>query len=379
MPNEQIILGVDPGTTIMGFGLIKTTITSMELIQMHELHLKKYDDHFLKLGIIFKRTIELIEEYHPDELAIEAPFFGKNVQSMLKLGRAQGVAMAAGLSREIPITEYSPKKIKMAITGNGNASKEQVAKMLQSLLKIKTLPKNLDATDGLAAAVCHYYNQGTVTKGKSYTGWSAFVNQNPKKVKSSTQFSFYLAMSNLYFHYPFCKQACHYCNFHFSTNQKQADQLWYSMQRELEIRFDEVKVPLQSIYFGGGSPSLLPPNKIASLLDRVKAQHSIHDSLEITMEVNPDDVTREYLKEIRQAGVNRLSLGIQSFQEKDLQLMNRAHTVDNALNALEWVSDIFLNFSIDLIYGIPNSTLKEWEEKYQKQLFIIKLKKVRYY
>jgi crossover junction endodeoxyribonuclease RuvC len=103
---------------------------------------------------------------------------------MLKLGRAQGVAMAAGLSREIPITEYSPKKIKMAITGNGNASKEQVAKMLQSLLKIKTLPKNLDATDGLAAAVCHYYNQGTVTKGKSYTGWSAFVNQNPKKVKS---------------------------------------------------------------------------------------------------------------------------------------------------------------------------------------------------
>ena len=175
-------------------------------------------------------------------------------------------------------------------------------------------------------------------------------------------------MSNLYFHYPFCKQACHYCNFHFSTNQKQVDQLWYSMQRELEIRFDEVKVPLQSIYFGGGSPSLLPPNKIASLLDRVKAQHSIHDSLEITMEVNPDDVTREYLKEIKQAGVNRLSLGIQSFQEKDLQLMNRAHTADNALNALEWVSDIFLNFSIDLIYGIPNSTLKEWEENLNKAL-----------
>ena len=175
-------------------------------------------------------------------------------------------------------------------------------------------------------------------------------------------------MSNLYFHYPFCKQACHYCNFHFSTNQKQVDQLLYSMQRELEIRFDEVKVPLQSIYFGGGSPSLLPPNKIASLLDRVKAQHSIHDSLEITMEVNPDDVTREYLKEIKQAGVNRLSLGIQSFQEKDLQLMNRAHTVDNALNALEWVSDIFLNFSIDLIYGMPNSTLKEWEENLNKAL-----------
>ena len=184
MQNEQIILGIDPGTTIMGFGLIKTTKNSMELIQMHELHLKKFDNHFMKLGIIFKRTIELIEEYHPDELAIEAPFFGKNVQSMLKLGIAQGVAMAAGLSREIPITEYSPKKIKMAITGNGNASKEQVAKMLQSLLKIKTLPKNLDATDGLAAAVCHYYNQGTVVSGKSYTGWSAFVNQNPKKIQS---------------------------------------------------------------------------------------------------------------------------------------------------------------------------------------------------
>ena len=138
----------------------------------------------MKLGLIFKRTLELIDEYHPDELSIEAPFFGKNVQSMLKLGRAQGVAMAAGISREVPITEYSPKKIKMAITGNGNASKEQVAKMLQKLLNIKTLPKNLDATDGLGAAVCHYYNQGSITQIKSYSGWGAFVNQNPKKVKS---------------------------------------------------------------------------------------------------------------------------------------------------------------------------------------------------
>ena len=184
MQGEQIILGIDPGTTIMGFGLIKTTKTSMELIQMHELHLQKYDNHYLKLGLIFKRTLELIDEYHPDELSIEAPFFGKNVQSMLKLGRAQGVAMAAGISREVPITEYSPKKIKMAITGNGNASKEQVAKMLQKLLNIKTLPKNLDATDGLGAAVCHYYNQGSITQAKSYSGWGAFVKQNPKKVKS---------------------------------------------------------------------------------------------------------------------------------------------------------------------------------------------------
>ena len=167
----------------MGFGLIKVINKKMELMQLDELLLKKYDDHYVKLKLIFERTIHLIETYHPDEIAIEAPFFGKNVQSMLKLGRAQGVAMAAGLSREVPITEYSPKKIKMAITGNGNASKEQVAKMLQSLLKIKNLPKNLDATDGLAAAVCHFYNSGKITSGKNYTGWSAFVKQNGKRVK----------------------------------------------------------------------------------------------------------------------------------------------------------------------------------------------------
>lgn len=183
MSSEKIILGIDPGTTIMGFGLIKVVNKKMELIVLDELILKKYDDHYLKLKFIFERTIHLIETYKPDEIAIEAPFFGKNVQSMLKLGRAQGVAMAAGLSREVPITEYSPKKIKMAITGNGNASKEQVAKMLQNLLKIKELPTNLDATDGLAAAVCHFYNSGNVTLGKSYTGWSAFVKQNGNRVK----------------------------------------------------------------------------------------------------------------------------------------------------------------------------------------------------
>lgn len=182
MSSEKIILGIDPGTTIMGFGLIKVVNKKMELIRLDELMLKKYTDHYVKLKLIFERTIHLIETYHPDEIAIEAPFFGKNVQSMLKLGRAQGVAMAAGLSREVPITEYSPKKIKMAITGNGNASKEQVAKMLQSLLKIKELPKNLDSTDGLAAAVCHFYNSGNVTVDKNYTGWSAFVKQNGKRV-----------------------------------------------------------------------------------------------------------------------------------------------------------------------------------------------------
>ena len=179
---ERIILGIDPGTTIMGFGLIKVVGKAMHFMQLNELDLRKYNDHYLKLKLIFDRTLELIDTHNPDEIAIEAPFYGKNVQSMLKLGRAQGVAMAAGLSREIPITEYLPKKIKMAITGNGNASKEQVAKMLQSVLNLKTLPKNLDATDGLAAAVCHFYNSGRVDVGKSYSGWSAFVKQNQDKI-----------------------------------------------------------------------------------------------------------------------------------------------------------------------------------------------------
>lgn len=180
---ERIILGIDPGTTIMGFGLIKVEKNQMHFLQLNELQLSKYSDHYVKLKLIFERTIELIETFHPDEIAIEAPFFGKNVQSMLKLGRAQGVAIAAGLSRDIPITEYSPKKIKMAITGNGNASKEQVAKMLQSLLRFKELPKNLDSTDGLAAAVCHFFNAGKGGDQKKYTGWKAFVSQNPGKVK----------------------------------------------------------------------------------------------------------------------------------------------------------------------------------------------------
>ena len=180
---EKIILGIDPGTTIMGFGIIKVKDRKMNLILMNELNLTKYNDHYLKLKLVFERTISLIEGYNPDEIAIEAPFFGKNIQSMLKLGRAQGVAMAAGLSREIPITEYSPKKIKMAITGNGNASKEQVAKMLQNLLSIEKLPKNLDSTDGLAAAVCHFYNSNNSSGGKKYSGWASFVKKNQDKIK----------------------------------------------------------------------------------------------------------------------------------------------------------------------------------------------------
>ena len=168
----------------MGFGIIEVNNKKMKLIELNELKLTKIKDHYLRLKLIFERTIELIEKFNPDEIAIEAPFFGKNVQSMLKLGRAQGVAMAAGLSREIPITEYSPKKIKMAITGNGNASKEQVAKMLQNLLKISEMPKNLDATDGLAAAVCHFYNKENLIKKKGYNNWSSFISKNPNRVNS---------------------------------------------------------------------------------------------------------------------------------------------------------------------------------------------------
>ena len=183
MRTDKIILGIDPGTTIMGYGLIQIKGKEMELLQMGVLHLSKLNSHALKLKRIFERTLTMIDEYKPDELAVEAPFFGKNVQSMLKLGRAQGVAMAAGLYRDIPIFEYSPKKIKKSITGNGNASKEQVAAMLKSLLTIKEMPKHLDATDGLAAAVCHSFQRDSTEKGKSYTGWKAFVKDNPDKLK----------------------------------------------------------------------------------------------------------------------------------------------------------------------------------------------------
>jgi len=183
LKKERIILGIDPGTTVMGFGMIKVTGNQMSLMLMDELILSKFDSHSLRLKKIFERTLSLIDEYHPDELAIEAPFFGKNVQSMLKLGRAQGVAMAAGLYREVAITEYLPKKVKKAITGNGNASKEQVAAMLKQLLNISVLPTKLDATDGLAVAVCHYFNAGTIGQKKNYGSWKSFVSDNPKRVK----------------------------------------------------------------------------------------------------------------------------------------------------------------------------------------------------
>ena len=181
--NSKIILGIDPGTTIMGYGIIKATGENVSLIDFNDFSLKKLDNHYLKLKKIFSSLTEIIDKYNPDEIAIEAPFFGKNVQSMLKLGRAQGVAMAAGLVKEIPITEYSPKKIKMAITGNGNASKDQVAKMLQSILKFDEIPKNLDSTDGLAAAMCHFFNSKKISSvGTKFSGWQSYIKNNPEKI-----------------------------------------------------------------------------------------------------------------------------------------------------------------------------------------------------
>lgn len=158
----------------------------MHLVALGVLRLDKYDDHHLKLQKIFERCIELIDGFFPDELAIEAPFFGKNVQSMLKLGRAQGVAIAAALSRKLPVVEYAPRKIKQSITGNGNASKEQVAAMIQRLLHIPDadMPEKLDATDGLAAAVCHYYQvQGMAAEKKGYSGWKSFLSNNPDRLR----------------------------------------------------------------------------------------------------------------------------------------------------------------------------------------------------
>lgn len=178
---ETIIMGVDPGTTVMGYGILEIKNKNFSLIQYGVIHLAKYDNHAIKLNKIFERITQLIDEYHPDFMAIEAPFHGKNVQSMLKLGRAQGVAMAAAISREVPIGEYAPKKVKQSVTGNGNASKEQVAAMLCNLLKIKEAPKLLDATDALALALCHHFQKNTPT-AKSNT-WSAFLKDNPNRIK----------------------------------------------------------------------------------------------------------------------------------------------------------------------------------------------------
>lgn len=185
MSKERIILGIDPGTIVLGYGILKVEGNRAKMEAMGILQLNKYDDHYLRLRKIFERVSGLIDEYHPDELAIEAPFFGKNVQSMLKLGRAQGVAMAAALQRDIPIFEYAPLKIKMAITGNGKAAKEQVADMLKRLLHIpdESMLPQMDATDGLAAAFCHYLQSNNPTQEKKYTGWKDYIAKNPKRIK----------------------------------------------------------------------------------------------------------------------------------------------------------------------------------------------------
>jgi len=180
---DRIILGIDPGTSITGYGVIKTTGPVPELIIIGAIDLSKFDNHYLKLKHIFDRTIGIIDEYIPDELAIEAPFYGKNVQSMLKLGRAQGAAIAAALSRSLPIFEYAPRKIKMSITGQGAASKEQVASMLMNILKFNLKEIKLDATDGLAAALCHFYQTNNPLKEKGYNSWKDFMHKNPKRVK----------------------------------------------------------------------------------------------------------------------------------------------------------------------------------------------------
>lgn len=185
MTKEKIILGIDPGTIIMGYGILAIRNNKPYMETMGILKLDKYEDYYLRLKKIYERVTSLIEQYHPDELAIEAPFFGKNVQSMLKLGRAQGVAMAAALEKEVPIFEYAPLKIKMSITGNGNASKEQVAGMLQRILKIpqKSMLPQLDATDGLAAALCHHLQSKNPVMEKKYNSWKDFIAKNPDKVK----------------------------------------------------------------------------------------------------------------------------------------------------------------------------------------------------
>ena len=182
-PSERIILGIDPGTNITGYGVIRITATVPHLIAIGAIDLSKFDDHYLTLKHIFDRTIGIIDEYHPDELAIEAPFYGKNVQSMLKLGRAQGAAISAALSRSLPIAEYAPRKVKMSITGQGAASKEQVAAMLMNILHFKMNDVRLDATDGLAVALCHFYQTNNPVKEKGYNSWKDFMNKNPKRVK----------------------------------------------------------------------------------------------------------------------------------------------------------------------------------------------------
>lgn len=185
MQHDKIIIGIDPGTNVMGYGILGIKGKKPEMIAMGVVKLNKYDSHYLRLLHIHQRVLGLVEQFLPDEMAIEAPFFGKNVQSMLKLGRAQGVAIAAALSRDIPITEYEPRKIKMAITGNGAASKEQVREMLRRMLNIsdEQLDIELDATDALGVALCHFYESSRPIAANSPKSWKDFIAKNPDRVK----------------------------------------------------------------------------------------------------------------------------------------------------------------------------------------------------
>lgn len=182
---DRIILGIDPGTNVMGWGILGVNRKTPAMIAMGVIQLSKFESHYLRLKRIYDRIVQIVDQYLPDEMAIEAPFFGKNVQSMLKLGRAQGVAMAAALSRDVPITEYEPRKIKMAITGNGGASKEQVQEMLRRLLNIpqENLLPQLDATDALAAALCHHYESSRPMVEKGCSSWKEFIAKNPDRIK----------------------------------------------------------------------------------------------------------------------------------------------------------------------------------------------------
>lgn len=179
---EKIILGIDPGTVVLGYGIIRVKRQHIEYLHCDVIKLGKDDDHGIRLKVIFETLTKVIEKYMPDELAIEAPFFGKNVQSMLKLGRAQGVAMAAALSKGIPVNEYSPRKVKQSVTGSGNASKEQMAAMIQRLLQLKELPKYFDSTDALGVAVCHHFQSKTTSSlGKRTNSWKSFLSENPHR------------------------------------------------------------------------------------------------------------------------------------------------------------------------------------------------------
>ncbi|MBO6288603.1 MAG: crossover junction endodeoxyribonuclease RuvC [Prevotella sp.] len=183
-PTEKIVLGIDPGTNVMGYGVISVVGQKARMVAMGVIDMRRENDPYLRLGKIFERVTGIIDEYLPDEMAIEAPFFGKNVQSMLKLGRAQGVAIAAAIHHSVPIHEYAPMKIKMAITGNGSASKEQVAGMLERLLNLdkQDMPKFMDATDALGAAYCHFMQMGRPERQAHYSSWKDFANKNRDKV-----------------------------------------------------------------------------------------------------------------------------------------------------------------------------------------------------